>query len=206
MIEPMSEEIEAKVRIADAEAAIERIEALRPDYLGEWREIDTFFDHPDQRLIEADQALRLRIAEPLDEPARKIGATAQLAYKGSRHEQRMKVRSEHQVAVSEPGPMRGILAGLDYWPMFRYEKRRRKWRVPAAEITLDRVPRIGAFVEVEADSEQRVDEVLAELGLGDAERITLSYVRLLIDDLGGLPGEGSFEVTPEGELRDLRGA
>jgi adenylate cyclase class 2 len=181
----MGSEIEAKVRITDAPALRRALEKLGAEYRGAWLETDTFFDHPERRLMEHDSALRLRRRRPLDDVAGQIGASSLLTYKGPRRAGRMKVRTEHQVEVPDPVAMSDILCGLDYRETFTFEKRRRVWRVQCAEVTLDEVPRLGTFAEVEAAREDEVVRLLDALGLGRAEATTDSYVQMLLRELGG---------------------
>ena len=180
----MGKEIEAKVRVSDVAAVERAVATLGAEYGGAWVEVDAFFDHPDRRLMEGDSALRMRISQPLDETARHIQRAALLTYKGPREPGRLKVRAEHQVNVPDPAAMCEILRGLDYSEAFSYEKRRRRWRFADAEITLDELPLLGFFVEVEAPDETQVDGLLGRLGLGDHDVLTTSYVRLLLERLG----------------------
>ncbi len=180
----MGQEIEAKVRISDVAAVERAIADLGADYGGAWVEIDAFFDHPDRRLFEGDSALRLRVSQPLDETARRLQRAVLLTYKGPREPGRLKVRPEHQVDIPDPAAMREILRGLNYSEAFSYEKRRRRWRFQGAEITIDELPLLGFFVEVEAPNEAQVDQLLARLGLAASDVLTTSYVRLLRDRLG----------------------
>ncbi|MBN2584355.1 MAG: class IV adenylate cyclase [Planctomycetes bacterium] len=175
----MSTEIEAKVRIDDAAAIDRRCRDLGAVYGGQWRQLDRFFDHPDRRLLESDSALRMRTDEPLDDTAQKIGRRVLLTYKGPRRVGRTKVRTEYEVEVADPETMTRILGKLDYIETFSYEKRRRTWRLGAAEVTLDEVPDLGLFVEAEAPDEETVEETFERLGLGPLPRITDSYVRML---------------------------
>lgn len=184
-------EIEAKVRVDDARALLRAIEASGAEYAGAWIERDAYFDHPDQRLRENDSALRLRERRPLDEAARALlasggqgGEAAVLTYKGPLQSGRLKVRQEHEVSVPEPKAMERLLGGLQYRRMLCYEKRRRKWRLEGVEITLDEIPEVGTFAEVEGPSEADVDRVLARLGLADEACITKSYLRMVTEALG----------------------
>ncbi|HOI54345.1 MAG TPA: class IV adenylate cyclase [Phycisphaerae bacterium] len=175
----MATEIEAKVRIEDAAAVERRCGELGAVYGGAWRQLDRFFDHPDRRLLESDSALRMRVSEPLDAAARQLRAPALLTYKGPRQVGRAKVRSEYEVEVTDPDAMTRILGTLDYIETFSYEKQRRLWRLGAVEITVDDVPELGQFVEVEAPDEATVETTFERLGLGPLPRITDSYVRML---------------------------
>lgn len=188
----MASEIEAKVRVGDEAAVLRAIAAAGAEPRGAWIETDAFFDHPDERLRKGDSALRLRRRRPLDEVARSASASgpaAVLTYKGPRVAGRMKVREELEVAVPDAEAMEGILRRLGYQQTFCYQKRRRKWRLEGAEVTLDEVPRLGMFVEVEAASEDEVDRLLDGLGFAGVERLTTSYLAMLVRTLGGAAGD-----------------
>lgn len=180
----MADEIEAKVRVTDAAAFEQALRALGAEYRGDWIETDTFFDHPDERLTQHDTALRLRLRRPRDAAARATGPSVLLTYKGPRKAGRMKVREEHQVAVPDPDAMAEILRNLDYSKRFCYEKRRRTWALQGAEVTLDDIPHLGTFAEVEAPTEADVDRLLDALGFTGAPRITASYMQMLMERLG----------------------
>ena len=182
----MATEIEAKVRIDDPAAVEQACRKVAAVYGGAWRQSDRFFDHPDHRLLDKDSALRMRDETPLDETARKVGRQAFLTYKGPRRRGRTKVRAEYEVEVADPQMMATILAQLDYTETFSYEKRRRKWRLGEVEVTLDEVPQLGFFVEVEAPEEDRVEQTFERLGLGDRRPITDSYLQMLAEKLGDL--------------------
>ena len=190
----MAMEIEAKVHIDDPSAVEQSCRKLEAVYGGAWRQSDRFFDHPDHRLLENDSALRMRNEAPLDEAARKVGQRAFLTYKGPRRTGRTKMRAEYEVEVADPEMMATILGQLDYTEAFSYEKRRRKWRLGDAEVTLDEVPHLGLFVEVEGPDEAQVEQTFDRLGLGDRQRITDSYLQMLTKKLGDQSGLGHITL------------
>lgn len=189
----MANEIEAKVPVTDPAAVLQAIAAAGAEPRGSWIETDAFFDHPDQRLRKSDSALRLRRRQPLDDLAHAAcaaGPTALLTYKGPRVAGRMKVREELEVALPDPEAMEGILLRLGYQQTFCYQKQRRTWRLEGAEVTFDQVPHLGTFVEVEAVTEDQVDRLLDRLGFADVERLTTSYLAMLLRTLGGSSAAG----------------
>jgi adenylate cyclase class IV len=60
------------------------------------------------------------------------------------------------------------------------QKRRASYRVADVLVELDELPRIGRFVEIEADSDRQVTDWADRLGLGD-QPITESYFALLAE-------------------------
>jgi adenylate cyclase, class 2 len=186
---PMAEEIEAKIRITEPRPVEQALEAAGAEPGGAWIETDTFFDRPDERLFRKDSALRLRRAQPVDDVARASGESSLLTYKGARVEGRLKIREEHQVNVPDPSGMQLILESLGYEQRFCYQKRRRKWRLSGAEITIDEIPHVGQFVEVEAPSEAAVEELIDRLGLSRSEMTTKSYLSMVLEATGGRTGK-----------------
>jgi len=188
----MASEIEAKVRVTDAAALGQALESAGAEYCGAWIETDAFFDHPDERLRKHDTALRLRLRRPADPTAHALvaqagepGGSALLTYKGPRRKSHLKVREEHQVSVPDSEAMADVLGGLGYRRTFCYDKRRRIWRLAGSEVTLDEIPVIGTFCEVEAADEASVDRLLDALGFAGARRLTDSYLGMLVREFGG---------------------
>ncbi len=185
----MGKEIETKVRVDDEAAFVAAIDRLGATYRGAWSETDIFFDHPEQRLIEQDMALRMRLDVPLDEAARQGDHSPRLTCKGPREVGDLKVRVEHEVEVPDVSGMRDILHWMNYFEVFCYQKIRRRWNLDGSEITLDQVPLVGQFAEVEAADEQTVHSIIEQLGRQQAETLTESYVHLLYEKLGKMkPG------------------
>jgi adenylate cyclase, class 2 len=176
----MSDEIEAKVRIADPGAFRREMAARGQAAVGTVFEINRLFDTADGALRRSGSALRLREERLLEgaAPARTL-----LTFKGPRQTSRVKRRSEFETSVGATEPLVAILQALGYSEAFRYEKRRTIWNVGDCEVVLDELPHLGWFVEVEGPTEEIVLSRLAGLGLGDLPLIKESYVGLLVECL-----------------------
>ena len=193
----VSEEIEAKVRIADP-AAFRRRMAERSESGGETVfEDNRLFDDPAGTLHRRGAALRVREERPADggEPLR-----ATLTYKGPRAESELKRREEIEIEVqAAPGApgLALVLEAMGLRETFRYQKRRSVWRVGECEIALDELPYLGWFVEVEGPTERSVRAGLEALGLADAELLSADYIHLLTERLKSLgldPSRALFEA------------
>ena len=189
----MSEEIEAKVRIADPEAFRRR--------MAEWSESggetvfedNRLFDDAAGTLRRRGAALRVREERPAGggEPLR-----VTLTYKGPRLESDLKRREEAEVGVQAAGPLVAIFAAMGLRETFRYEKRRSIWRVGECEIALDELPYLGWFVEIEGPTEKAVRACLEDLGLADESLVADDYIHLLTEELKRLgrdPAQAAFE-------------
>jgi len=188
-----AEEIEAKIRVAEASAFRRRlIESGRR--AGETVfEVNRLFDDAAGSLRRSGAALRLR-----EEFREADGSTVRtlLTYKGPRAESRMKRRPEAELAVEAAEPLVEILTAIGLSESFRYEKRRTPFLGGASEVVLDQVPHLGHFAEIEGPTEEAVLAEMADLGLADAPLIRTSYVHLLSEHLeaSGLdPSRAVFE-------------
>jgi adenylate cyclase class 2 len=190
----VSQEIEAKVRIADPED-FRRLMAERGASEAETVfEDNRLFDDPAGTLRRRGAALRLREERPAagSEPIHAV-----LTYKGPRLESDLKRREEAEVGVQAAGPLAAIFAAMGLRETFRYEKRRSIWRVGECEVTLDELPHLGWFVEIEGPTEKAVRACLEDLGLAQAELISTDYIHLLAEclkSLGRDPSRALFEA------------
>jgi adenylate cyclase, class 2 len=164
-----------------------KLAALGAEYVGEREEVDEYFNAPDRDFAQTDEALRIR----------RSGTQIRLTYKGPKRDAATKTRTELEVALAGPeaGPILAqILTSLGYRSVASVRKRRRLFHVAlgelAAELCLDEVDEVGAYVELEiVATEDQVqsarDNVLrlaATLGLGQTER--RSYLELLLSRRG----------------------
>jgi adenylate cyclase class 2 len=85
-------------------------------------------------------------------------------------------RYEAEVEVSDFAAMDTILRKLGYRPHMIYEKYRTTYMLDEAEIVLDETP-LGNFVEIEAEK-TTIQNVVRQIGLGDAPRMSGSYALL----------------------------
>ena len=199
----MSEEIEAKVRIADPEAFRRRM-VERSESGGETVfEDNRLFDDPAGTLRRRGAALRVREERPVagGEPLR-----ATLTYKGPRAESELKRREEIEIEVqaapgfaeATPGApgLAAIFEAMGLRETFRYQKRRSVWRIGECEIALDELPHLGWFVEVEGPTERAVRAGLEDLGLADEPLVADDYIHLLterLEQIGRDPTRAAFE-------------
>jgi adenylate cyclase class 2 len=181
----MGEEIEAKVRI---EAPVEFRRALEERLgpaTGAAFEVNRLFDDAAATLRRQGAALRVRAETDLQtgpEHGRRT-ARATLTYKGPVLESEFKRRPEHNVIVDSADRLVAVLEAIGLVEVFRYEKRRTAWHSGDCEVTLDELPHIGWFAEVEGPTEKSVRKVLGDVGLSDLPTIGKSYIALLAEHL-----------------------
>jgi adenylate cyclase class 2 len=186
----MAEEIEAKVRLDSPGAFRRRVQAAGGQPQGRVSEVNRLFDDAAGTLRRRGAALRVRqeYAFPAA-PGRSQAAPwrspdgralrASLTYKGPQAEGPLKRRQEIEAALDAADAAIAILQAIGLSETFRYEKRRETWRLGPCEVTLDELPRLGHFAEVEGPNQRAIRKALADLGLAQAPLIRDPYVALL---------------------------
>lgn len=182
----MSLEIEAKIKVNSCDGTRDRLRELGARRVYAILETNRIFDTPDQSLFGRGCGLRVRTCTGEgDVPA------GTLTYKGPLQPGAIKSREELETTLGEPDAAVAILAALGYRPVITFEKRREEWELEGLLVELDRLPRLGCFVEIEGPDEMSVRRVQERLGLGSESTITDSYIALLIGHAreNGLPFE-----------------
>ena len=185
-------EIEAKIRVGDHLAVRAACERNGGEFVGKYVETNWILDRAGGSLRAAGCGLRVREMEVL----KGAPAGATLTYKGARHAGRLKEREEIEVGVGDAGAMLSLLEKVGFVTVLHYRKRRERWIVDGCRVELDEVPMLGAYVEIEGESEVAIVEVQGRLGLGGAPHEPASYVRLLLERcaaMGRKPADIGFE-------------
>jgi|UniRef100_A0A7C3SNL2 adenylyl cyclase CyaB, putative len=136
----MPREVELKYRCAEPEEVLRRLESLGARHVGDYHQEDIYFQHPCRDFASSDEALRVRISEE----------GVELTYKGPRGQlPGGKSREELIVPVGNLECLLELLKRLGFQEIARVRKRRRVFLVEGAEVSLDYVEGLGAFVELE---------------------------------------------------------
>lgn len=187
-------EVEVKIR-ADHGAVRAKLEDGGAERVGRATQVDTYYDAPHRDFATTDEALRIRRETRLagsdgGESAKSDGeTTARVTYKGPLVDDESKTRAEHETQVADGETMDAVLGGLGFEPAATVEKERTFYRMDGYTVTLDVVDGVGAFVEVERETEAEADvesvregayAVARELGLDPEDQIRTSYLGLLL--------------------------
>lgn len=162
-------EIECKLHLSAPNTIVGRLEKLGAEYHGEVFEKNWVFDRKGE-LGRKRELLRLRVT---DENTWGILAHKRPATEGS-----YKVRVETETRVESAENTRTILESLGYKRDWYYEKRRRSWEYSGCEIVIDQMPRLGYFIEIEAQSDEIIDGLLKLLGLNKLDNLRSNYRQL----------------------------
>ena len=179
-------EVEVKVR-ANHEAVRDALAATPATFRLSLEQRDRYFEAPHRDFAARDEALRIREAESNDR------SVAKVTYKGPRLEGATKTRTEHETKVEDAQTMMATFEALGFEPVATVEKHRDAYDLGPATVTLDSVSGLGEFVEVEMTAEEAeldrtqemVSETLADLGLAATEKVSESYLELLLAEADG---------------------
>ena len=173
----MSTEIEAKLKVKSHKKVIARLTELGAEFLEKQSQTDCYFDDADKSLTKTDRCLRLR--RQLTGQKEKIFLT----YKGAREKNEFKKRPEVEIEVSDADSTEKLLWALEYEKELAFEKNRQVWRVGDCIVSLDELPLLGGFVEIEGPDERIIADMQRDLGLSDLPHIVESYAALVSEKL-----------------------
>ncbi len=171
----MAVEIEAKMKLDDADALEIRLAEAGAMRGRDVVQINTYLDTPQGSLQQSDQGLRVRVEQEANGPNRQVIMT----YKGPQQEGPFKRRTEIELSVSDGQAATELLAAIGFTKRQSFEKRRRHWRLDGCSVEIDTLPYLGDFVEIEGPSQQAIHGVRDKLGLDASPLIQTSYIAML---------------------------
>lgn len=173
------QEVEIKLRLVEPDGVRARLRALGAARVGVQRETNHILDTADRRLLASGCALRVRVAVSADSAAggAATGFTT-LTFKGPAEGTAIRSREEVETRVEDGDALLALLARLGYREFVRFEKRRESWRLDDCTVTLDELPRLGWWTEIEGASVPAVAATRGRLGLEGAEAVTETFVAM----------------------------
>jgi adenylate cyclase class 2 len=175
----MAVEIEAKFRVAELDSVRVCLQRAGGERGGQMLEHNRIYDTAEHRLRGEDCGLRLRWRSPLDAGTTTVSDDdALLTFKGPRQPGPMKTREELESPVGDPDQCAAILQRLGFREVITYETRRETWTLANCTVTLDELPRLGTWVEIEGPDEHAVDGVRDRLRLAPDSMASETYVEM----------------------------
>jgi adenylate cyclase, class 2 len=178
-------EVELKFPVADLAALTTQLVARGARLDAPVEQRDRYFAHPCRDFARTDEALRIR----------QIGLRCVVTYKGPKIDAATKTRREIELPLGDATesfvPWTTLLESLGFQIVAEVRKLRQGahlvWQDADVEIALDRVDRVGTFVEFELTADaagleaarSRILSLAAALGLAGGER--RSYLELLAE-------------------------
>jgi adenylate cyclase class 2 len=165
-------EIEVKLKVNSLLEVEQKLAELGAEFLAEQLQTDYLFDDSNAALIATDRCLRLR--------RQSVAGSERffLTYKGAKEKSNFKKRQEIEIEVIEAESTKKLLSALGYKIILVIEKKRRLWQFGGCSVALDRLPLLGAFVEIEGPDDETIADVQQRLGLAYLPHIAKSYAQL----------------------------
>jgi len=179
----MCTEIEAKLKVDSHKGIKRKLAELGAEFLEEQLQTDYYFDDVNTTLTKGDRCLRLR--------RQMVGRSEKflLTYKGAKEKNEFKKRREIEIEVGDANSARKLLSALGYEKVLVFEKKRRIWRLGECVVSLDALPLLGDFVEIEGPDEEGIADAQRNLGLANFPQIGESYAFLMDEKLRQLGKE-----------------
>ena len=155
-------EIEVKILEVDVTSVIQKLDSLGAKKVFEGEVTASYYDFSNGRLGKDGLVLRLR---------KKSGKehTIELTLKEKISQAEAKIMKEYEVTVTDFETMQKILYGLGLQETKAAKKHRISYRLDEVHFDLDTFPGIPTFLEIEAQTLERVREYVAKLGFSMAE-------------------------------------
>ena len=183
----MKLEIEAKLKVDSLDVLTEHLQQAGAVFKYDVVERDSYLVDAGRVMVKKGCGLRLR-KQSVGDNEKYI-----LTYKGPKQQSRFKSRQELEVCVSDIKTTEDLFLAMGCRKKLEFEKKRSIWTFMSCSISLDRLPLLGCFIEVEGPDETIITQVLQTLGLADTEHISKGYARLMADKLDEL-GTGNRKV------------
>lgn len=179
----MKLEIEAKIKVDSLEKIAQRLKDAGAEFKCDVTERDSYFADAGGSIVKKGCGLRLRVLKTGD------GEKYILTYKGPKQGGRYKKRQEIEVGVDGPEAMEEMLSTMGCEKRLTFEKKRSLWELDGCMVSLDELPLLGSFIEVEGPDEETISKVLVQLGIDGAEHICKGYARMMADKLEEIGSE-----------------
>ena len=160
-----SYEIEQKYRCKNLSRFRIKLVHLKARFVKKGAELNEFWDLSG-KLAQQKTVLRLR----------RHGKTSELTLKGPRLKSQYTKRIELETSV-EYEPTRAILEALGFRLSRKYAKKREVYYLGKVMVTLDTLPKLGSFVELEG-SVLDIARAAKKLSLTDKDREEKSYLQM----------------------------
>ena len=166
-------EVEIKARIENPDEIRKILKDMGAKFEGKVHQKDIYFKHPCRDFASTDEALRIRLS-----------GDVRITYKGPKVDSETKSREEIEFEVGSDERAMDMLKRLGFVEAGIVEKVREIYSLNGVEISIDYVPGLGHFIELEIQGEnteknrERLFSLGKELGLRDY--IRESYLELIL--------------------------
>ena len=160
------EEIEVKFKISDPEEIRKKLKKMGAISKGSVNEKNITFDDPERDFGNDVKMLRVR-----------DDGKVTITYKGKPKEGKFKKRREIEILSDNYEASVELIKSLGFKPAWSYQKIREGWLLGETYITIDKLPQMGYWMEIEG-TEEEIDSVIQSLGFNPDEGTSKTYKRI----------------------------
>ena len=172
----IEKEVKIKVCCSEMERIMNVMRKIGAKVLGNYREVDIYFAHPCRDFSKTDETLRIRTFNGKD--------LCELTYKGPRtcSERGVKAREEITARIlrSDVKGLALILRRLGFKEVTRVSKERVEFQIGEVKVALDRVEKLGCFIEIEFPKEELLRRILDMLNI-EEKFVEKTYLEMLLN-------------------------
>ena len=169
----MSVEIEAKLKVDSLQQIESKLTKLSAEFLQEQLHTDSYFDDASDTFKNSDRALRLRCLSV------KGKEKIFLTYKGPKEKASLKERQELEIEINDVDSAEKLLSAIGFEKALVLQKKRQLWQLEQCKVSLDELPLLGTFVEIEGPDREKITAVQRSLKLENLQHIPQSYASLI---------------------------
>ncbi len=177
----MNLEVEAKFKVKDLETIENQLKDLNAEFVHIVRQTDTYFSS--RKVMRKGTGMRIRKEKTAD------GELTMITFKGPRQRGEFKSRTEIELEIDDADKALLLLSELTLSPTLVIDKLRKIYDLDDCQVCLDKVNRLGMFVEIEGPNDRSIDAVRAKIGLKDHRHLNRGYAHMMSNLNKKLRGE-----------------
>ena len=177
----MNLEVEAKFKVKDLESIEQTLIDMGAEFVHIVRQTDTYFSS--RKVMRKGTGMRIRKEKTSE------GEVTWITFKGPRQRGEFKSRLEIELEVDNSEKAIALLNELTLSPTLVIDKLRKIYEINQCQVCLDKVNRLGMFIEIEGPNDQVIEEVRQKIGLKDARHLNRGYAHMMSNLNKKLRGE-----------------
>ncbi|MBN2063502.1 MAG: class IV adenylate cyclase [Sedimentisphaerales bacterium] len=177
----MNLEVEAKFKVKDIEPFEQTLIDLEADFVHIVRQTDTYFSS--HKVMRKGTGMRIRKEKTAEDEITWI------TFKGPRLRGEFKSRNEIELQVDDADKALTLLQELTLNPTLTIDKLRKIYELDGCQVCLDKVNRLGMFIEIEGPDDATIEAVRCKIGLRDYRHLNRGYAHMMSNLNKKLRGE-----------------
>ena len=167
----MNLEVEAKFKVKELDSFESKLEELEAEFLSIVRQTDIYLGS--RKVMRKGTGMRIRKEKTVD------GEVTMITFKGPRQRGEYKSRTEIELEVDDCDKAIALLEQLTFSPNLTIDKLRKMYELDGCLVCLDKVNRLGMFIEIEGPDDKTITSVREQIGLKDHRHLNRGYAHMM---------------------------